>query len=299
MKLFAISAHSVVAEIPCRDPVAVCQSKTKLARMIASLFLSLCQYPFVRRIIWKPIYQFLARKDVEQWSFMNYGYEPLDGGPRLALRAEDEHERYAAQLYHYLAINAATEGKEILEIGSGRGGGAAHIRRYLNPKSVIGLDLAQNAVDLSNRRHQTNGLTYTQGNAEALPFEDEQFDIVINVESCHAYGSVEKFLTEVRRVLRPGGVFLCTDMRLKETIHQLEKQLEMSGMSLTGCKVINDNVVRAIELDSRRKTERIERELGPVFGKAFREFAGVEGSKVHRDFASGKRIYKWYVLANE
>lgn len=267
--------------------------------MIARLFLALCQYSFVRRIIWKPIYQLLARKDVDQWSFMNYGYEPLDGQPRLSLHAEDEHERYAAQLYHYLAINTVTEGKEILEIGSGRGGGAAHISRYLNPKSVIGLDLAQNAVDLSNRRHQTNGLMYKQGNAEALPFQDDRFDIVINVESCHAYGSVEKFLTEVRRVLRPGGVFLCTDMRLKETILQLENQLEMSGMLLTDCKVINDNVVRAIELDSRRKTERIESALGPAVAKVFGEFAGVEGSKIHRDFASGDRIYKWYVLANE
>ena len=267
--------------------------------MLANLFLSLCQVPPVRRVMWKPIYEFLARKDLGNWNFMNYGYEPLNGSSRLSLRAEDEHERYAAQLYHYLAINTRIEDQDVLEVGSGRGGGAAHIKRYLKPRSMTGVDLASNAVQLSNTNHCMEGLTYLQGNAESLPLPDNGFDVVINVESCHAYGSVPRFLAEVRRVLRPGGVFLCTDMRLKATLDRFEEQLGQCGMRLLDSRLINDNVIRAIELDSDRKTQRIENELGAVIAGPFSEFAGVSGSKIHRDFVSGERLYKWYVMQNE
>lgn len=266
--------------------------------MLAKIFLALCQIPAFRRFVWKPIYNFLAKKDLEQWSFMNYGYEPLDGSPKLQLSSDDEHERYAAQLYHYLAINTEIEGKNVLEVGSGRGGGASHIMRYLKPKTMTGMDLAQNAVDLSNEKHQVQGLKYVQGNAEDLPFEDNSFDVIINVESCHAYGSMENFLKESKRVLRPNGIFLCTDMRLKHKIEHWENQLKDSGMQLLDSKIINDNVVKAIILDSERKVKRIEKEIDNNIAKAFSEFAGVEGSKIHRDFASGERVYKWYVMKN-
>jgi ubiquinone/menaquinone biosynthesis C-methylase UbiE len=43
------------------------------------------------------------------------------------------------------------------------------------------------------------------GDAENLPFPQVSFDAVINVESAHCYGSIERFLAEVHRVLRPGG----------------------------------------------------------------------------------------------
>lgn len=266
--------------------------------MLAKIFLALCQIPRFRRLAWKPIYNFLAKKDLDQWTFMNYGYEPLDGSPKLELLPKDEHERYAAQLYHYLAINTKIEGKNVLEVGSGRGGGASHIMRYLKPKTMTGVDLAQNAVDLSNKKHQVKGLKYIQGNAEDLPFDNDSFDVVINVESSHAYGSIENFLKEVRRVLRTNGIFLCTDMRLKDKIELWENQMKTSGMKMLDSKIINKNVVKAIELDSDRKVKRIEQEIDKNIAKAFSEFAGVAGSKIHKDFDTGRRVYKWYVMKN-
>ena len=47
-----------------------------------------------------------------------------------------------------------------------------------------------------------------QGDAQDLPFPDESFDAVINVEASHIYPNFERFLGEVARVLRPGGHFL-------------------------------------------------------------------------------------------
>ena len=140
--------------------------------MLAKLFLGLTDYPIFRRIMWKPIYEWLARKfDFNDWHFMNYGYCPFEYEKKLKLNPEDEIHRYAIQLYHYLANKVTIEGMDVLEIGSGRGGGCNYIKRYFNPRKITGLDIATNAVNFSKQNYRQKGLYYRQGNAEALPFE--------------------------------------------------------------------------------------------------------------------------------
>jgi ubiquinone/menaquinone biosynthesis C-methylase UbiE len=146
---------------------------------------------------------------------------------------------------------------DVLEVGSGRGGGCNYIKRYFNPRKVTGLDIAINAVNFSKQTHRQKGLYYKQGNAEELPFEDEYFDVIINVESCHAYGSVPNFLAEVKRVLCTGGYFLCTDLRSPDGMITLRRNLVNSGLDLIEEDIITDNVVRAISEEEATKMTRI------------------------------------------
>ena len=95
----------------------------------------------------------------------------------------------------------------MLEVGSGRGGGASYLSRYLRPRSVTGLDLSQKAVDLCNRHRKAPGLAFTRGDAQSMPFADSSFDAVVNIESSHCYPSMGKFLSEVHRVLRRAAAF--------------------------------------------------------------------------------------------
>jgi len=265
--------------------------------MIARLFLTLTDYPSFRRIIWKPLYEILAQKfPSETWNFMNYGYTPFEHETALTLKDEDENNRYPLQLYHYLATTIDVSQKEVLEVGSGRGGGAAYIGSYLKPKVITGLDIAHNAVKLANRRHRADNLKFIQGNAEKLPFDNESFDVVINVESCHAYGSVPVFLKEVKRVLRPGGFFLCTDIRSPAGMQILKDSLLASGMNLLSEEDITDNVVKAIERDEPVKQKKIAEGIPKWFTKTIQEFAGVKNYKIHTDLQSRSLIYHRFVL---
>ncbi|MCB0530839.1 MAG: methyltransferase domain-containing protein [Saprospiraceae bacterium] len=263
--------------------------------MLAKLFLELTEYAFFRRLVWKPIYELLARVlPLSEWQFMNYGYTPMPDEPPLELESADELQRYPLQLYHYLASRAAVAGKEMLEVGSGRGGGAHYIAKYLKPKRMVGMDLAKNAVQFAQKNFKLPNLEYQQGNAEALPFPDASFDVVINVESCHAYGSVPNFLHEVRRVLRPGGIFLITDMRGEPGLQLLREQLNNSGLNLQEETDITRNVVLAIETEEPVKKERIRRLVPKWLVPAFEEFAGVKNSAIHRDLNSRDLIYcRW------
>ncbi|WP_315815359.1 class I SAM-dependent methyltransferase [Paraflavitalea speifideaquila] len=176
--------------------------------MVAKAFLSLTEYPAFRRMIWKPVYEGLARYfKINDWHFMNYGYAPGAEHVSLTLLPHDEINRYPIQLYHFLAQKTSIKDKHVLEVGSGRGGGASYISRYLYPARITGMDIAKNAVRLAKERHQESNLDFMQGDAEKLPFANESYDVVINVESSHAYGSVPRFLSEVKRVLKPGASF--------------------------------------------------------------------------------------------
>ncbi|HWC53242.1 MAG TPA: class I SAM-dependent methyltransferase [Chitinophagaceae bacterium] len=265
--------------------------------MIAKIFLNLTDYPFFRRLVWKPIYEVLAKNfKIKDWHFMNYGYAPSEYEKFLRLEEKDEINRYPLQLYHYLASKIKMEGLDVLEIGSGRGGGCSYLKRYLNPRKVTGMDIAGNAVQFSKKTHQQKGLYFKQGNAEALPFEDEYFDVVINVESCHAYGSVPKFLSEVNRVLCEGGYFLCTDLRSPNGMKTLRENLSNSGLALLDEENITENVIKAIEAEEAIKQARIQKHVPKWFQNIFREFAGVKNSKIHTDLKNGDLIYHRFTL---
>src|ERR1017187_10440928 len=153
--------------------------------MITNIFNKLTKYPFFRRLVWPPIYEGFAKLfPVEEWVCMNYGY--ADDSLKLNLEGDDEISRYPLQLYHATASQIdCIKNKDVLEVGCGRGGGASYIKRYLNPTTVTGMDLSKNAISFSSQRHKIEGLKFVAGNAENLPFDNESFDVVINVESCH------------------------------------------------------------------------------------------------------------------
>ena len=142
--------------------------------------------------------------------FLNWGYEE-DPPMALPLAESDEPYRFPIQLYHRTATQADLSGKRVLEVGCGHGGGASYLMRTLRPASYTGLDLNRGAVACCRERHNLLGVDFVHGDAEQLPFPDQSFDAVINIESSGAYPHFSRFLAEVARVLRPEGRFLYAD----------------------------------------------------------------------------------------
>ena len=101
---------------------------------------------------------------------------------------------------------------------------------------------------------------------------------LLNVESCHAYGYVEKFISEVKRVLKPGGTFALVDFRDAEKMKILRQQLKNSGLQWIEEENISSNVIQAIEAEDDVKKARIKKLFPAKWQKLFGEFAGVVGS---------------------
>ncbi|CAN5352324.1 phthiotriol/phenolphthiotriol dimycocerosates methyltransferase [soil metagenome] len=229
--------------------------------------------------------------------FMNYGYAPLEGSPAtVALDAGEERDRYCIQLYHRAASALDLRGRDVLEVGCGRGGGAAFVMKYLQPRSLTGVDFAGRAIAFCHRQHRQPGLSFRRGDAEKLPFANESFDVVLNVESSHCYPSMERFLAEVVRVLRPGGYLLFADIRAQGFREQLLEQLEQAGLIVIEEEQIAPNVLRALDLDSERKLALIESEAPPLLRASLRDFAAVKDTPIYKRFRTGEWEYVRFVL---
>jgi ubiquinone/menaquinone biosynthesis C-methylase UbiE len=235
-----------------------------------------------------------------EFVFLNYGYEFLDPKSKpLQLNEIDEKERYCLQLYHTTVSDVKLKSKDVLEVGCGRGGGASYITRYMNPKSYIGLDMSKEVIKFNNKYHKMQGLSFVVGNAQELPFEDQSFDAIVNVESSRSYNDIDAFISEVHRVLRPKGHLLFADIRTAEENEQLRERFEKAGLKVIKEINIIQNVVKALDLDSERRCQLIKKKMPKMFHGFAEEFSSTKGSKRYEEFADGTMIYMQYVLQKE
>ncbi len=262
----------------------------------------------VQKRLFKAVYDtlnlVLRRADV---GFLNYGYAPTDERVEaLELPPEIEPDRYPIQLYDKIAGAIALRGLDVLEVGCGRGGGASFVFERHEPRSMVGLDLSESSIDHCTERYARSGLRFVAGDAERLPFPDASFDIVLNVESSHCYPDTARFFASVARVLRPGGVLLFADLRHTWAdgpdgapkvgdVASLRGQIAAAGLVVVEEEDITANVARALELDSPRRRALIER-TPKLMRTQLLDFAGVEGTGIHRAFQAHELSYLRMVL---
>lgn len=268
--------------------------------MLGRSFLWITRYSAgARRLLFRWFFEQLARRSqhADRWTFMNYGYAGRADGPALLpLDAADEPERYCIQLYHHVASGATLTDKDVLEVSSGRGGGASYICRYLGPRSMTAVDIAPSAIAFCRRVHRLRGLRFIQGDAEDLPLFDNSVDVVLNVEASFCYGSIDRFLLEVRRVLRPGGHFLYADLRLAEEADDLIAALRRSGLELVRSEDITANVAGALQFDSARRAQGAARIAPFPLRGAIRLFVGAPGTRVPVLLGDGRMQYYCFVM---
>ena len=245
--------------------------------------------------LWRWWYQKLSKAhDKEDFRFMNYGY--IDNNPP-SLELDDEPHRLFIQLYEMNIRDIVLENKEVLEVGSGRGGGASWIARSMHPSSLVGLDFSSEAVSLCNNWYnEQKNLTFIEGNAENLPFPDSSFDVVYNVESSHCYGSPSEFINEVFRVLRTGGSFCWTDFRDNKSIESINQMFLDSGFKIVSKREITMEVLDALDSINEAKTATIKKLVPKTIRRSFETFAGVQGTPVYDAFRSKKLKYFSYQM---
>ena len=99
--------------------------------------------------------------------------------------------------------------KAVLDIACGCGYGSS----FLSDKGariVVGGDISAEAVDAGRRSFGRQGLDFFLLNVTMLPFADNSLDVVISMETIEHLERPEELLTECKRVLKEGGVFICS-----------------------------------------------------------------------------------------
>lgn len=240
-------------------------------------------------------YDVLARMDTKgELLFLNHGYAlPGEKPHTIELPDDLEDHRYPIQLYDLLANLRDWRGKDALEVSCGLGGGVMFVGHHYGPRSMTGLDISASSIEACRRRYASEQLRFEAGDAQAMPFPNHSFDIVLNVESSLNYFDFSAFLREVDRVLRPGGTFLFADYRRSAKIVKLREALEKMGYAVEVMTDITSGIVRGLELGRSRKQALIDRHVPFPFRSLVRSFAGLSSEKdeEHHKFQTGQKRY--------
>lgn len=110
------------------------------------------------------------------------------------------------------------EGLRVLDLGSGTGKNSLFLAE--RGSSVIGMELSKTAVRIAKERAEERNLNahfQTGDFGTTLPFEDNSFDVILDVMSSNSVNEAERrvYIKEMKRVLKPGGYIyvkaLCKD----------------------------------------------------------------------------------------
>lgn len=270
--------------------------------------------PGLRRKFWFNTYNETASSldgtEFQGAHFMNLGYSDLDSTP-----SADDFDAYSRALYEHVIGDVSLQGKDVLEIGCGRGAGTAHVAQRYAPRSIIGCDFAPEAIRRCSKAYAgTAGLRFEVGDATNLPFPDGSFDAVLNVESSHCYPSRARFFEEVKRVLRPGGYFLYTDIIAPAVdgvdLAKVQRLLASSGLHEVRARDIAENVLRtrdimaespAFNQRAREIVQTAKRNAGTGFGsstveKDMHNLMCMPGSLSYLELKSGRFNYWSWIM---
>src|SRR5579863_1235822 len=119
-----------------------------------------------------------------------------------AARGQIEYEH----LHRYCFARLLCRGKDVIDVASGEGYGAALLAQVA--RSVVGIDFAADAVRHAAGAYRRPNLHFVRGDAVQLPLPGDSADVVVSFETLEHLYAQERFLAEIRRVLRPDGLLV-------------------------------------------------------------------------------------------
>lgn len=137
-------------------------------------------------------------------------------------------KQFGSQASAYLTSAVHASGRDLQRLGErlsafpqaqvldvGCGAGHASFVAAAKVSRVTAYDLSSQMLDVVKQAATDKGLsniTTAQGYAEILPFDDGVYDVVISRYSAHHWHDVGQALREIKRVLKPGGIFIMMDI---------------------------------------------------------------------------------------
>lgn len=122
-------------------------------------------------------------------------------------RTREAYTIYAMHMASYAFAEQWCMQKKVLDLGCGSGYGTARISQLA--AEVVGVDVSEEAVQFARARYSAPNLSFDPIDGDTpLPYPDHSFDVVLSFQVIEHVRDEQGYLSEARRVLRPGGTML-------------------------------------------------------------------------------------------
>ncbi len=116
---------------------------------------------------------------------------------------------YQRHINSYIFASKFVQNKVVLDVACGSGTGSTYLASR-GAKALFGGDISKDALrDAKRWNRDWWRVGFILLDAEALPFADNSFDVVVSFETIEHLKQPDKFLSGCRRVLKKGGFFIC------------------------------------------------------------------------------------------
>ncbi|MEA2070465.1 MAG: class I SAM-dependent methyltransferase [Asgard group archaeon] len=110
------------------------------------------------------------------------------------------------------------KGSKILDICTGPGNNLKELHKQIGKEGLlVAIDLSEKMVEKCQKKHATLPVSIHRGNALALPYKDNFFDVVITSGGLNTFGDKKKGITEMMRVGKKGALIVIVDEGMKPT----------------------------------------------------------------------------------
>ena len=137
--------------------------------------------------------------------------------------------------FMYAEISSAVKGKSVLELATGPGMIARHIAQ--SARAVIATDFSPKMIETAQKKTAAENVTFEVADATDLRFSDKSFDAVIIANALHVMPNPEKALSEIKRVLKDGGILIAPNFIVRE---HAKKNAWQKLLSLVGVRFNRD-----------------------------------------------------------
>ena len=133
-------------------------------------------------------------------------------------------EIWYEHFHRYVFARNLVKGRRVLDAACGEGYGSALISKTAS--SVSAVDLSEAAIAHAKARYSEKNLEFLVSDCRDLPFDDNEFDVIVSFETLEHLEDHQGMMTEFRRVLKPEGFLLLSSPDKAVYTDQLQNQNE-------------------------------------------------------------------------
>jgi len=141
-------------------------------------------------------------------------------------------------------LREGIEGKSVLDYACGLGKWSVHLAQLGG--RVSGFDLSEVAIEHARARagHNELDIRFDTASAAELPYEDDEFDVVVGIAALHHVIKYPGTADELLRVLRPRGLAVFTENLGHNPLLEVGRRLSMRSVEGAGDVILTETSIR-------------------------------------------------------